>query len=139
MFSIQMKTPTSIDAGSRSLVLASLLTLSMLTPMAHAGTAVQSGDWSDSATWGGAVPSGIEEDNVIPAGIDVLLDMDVECGELLVNGRLEVEAADRTLTCDSLIVQGTTAEFVAGTDISRAGMDAPTSGFTSRGGMRNRP
>jgi len=43
--------------------------------IAYAATAVQSGDWSAAATWGGAVPSGIEENIVSPGGIDVLLDV----------------------------------------------------------------
>ena len=82
-------------------------------------TAVASGNWSSAATWGGTVPTGAETDIVIPMGIDVLLDMNVECGELLVNGRLEVQRADRTLTCDSLIVMGANAEFEVGTDANR--------------------
>ncbi len=82
-------------------------------------TAVQSGNWNDAATWGGVVPTGLEEDIVIPAGIAVTLNADVECGELLVQGRFEIERADRTLTCDSLIVMGAAAEFEAGTDGNR--------------------
>ena len=82
-------------------------------------TAVASGNWSSAATWGGTVPTGAETDIVIPMGIDVLLDADVECGELLVQGRLEVQRADRTLTCDSLIVMGANAEFEVGTDANR--------------------
>lgn len=82
-------------------------------------TAVQSGNWNDAATWGGAVPTGIEEDIVIPSGIAVTLNADVECGELLVQGRFEIERADRTLTCDSLIVQGANAEFEVGTNGNR--------------------
>ncbi|MFP6582893.1 MAG: G8 domain-containing protein [Candidatus Hydrogenedentota bacterium] len=86
---------------------------------AHAATATQSGDWSNGATWGGSVPTGTEEDIVIPSGIDLLLDQNVECGELKVMGTLTVDAADLSLTCDSLIVMGATAEFTAGTDVSR--------------------
>ena len=82
-------------------------------------TAVLSGNWNDAATWGGAVPTSPEEDIVIPAGLAVTLNADVECGEILVQGRFEIERADRTLTCDSLIVQGATAEFEAGTDGNR--------------------
>ena len=96
-----------------------IVTSVVLSSTTHAATAVQSGDWSDGATWGGVVPSDIEEDIVIPAGFDVLLDVNVECGEILISGTLEVDAADLTLTCDSLIVRGSTAEFLAGTDGAR--------------------
>lgn len=90
-----------------------------LTLPAYSATATQSGNWSDAATWGGIVPSDIEEDIVIPAGITVTLDANVECGEILVNGRFEIERADRVLTCDSLIVMGASAEFEAGTNANR--------------------
>lgn len=96
-----------------------VLVFAFIAPSAFAATAVQSGDWSDTATWGGPVPAGLEEDIVIPDGIDILLDMSVECGELLVNGTLDVDTADLNLTCDSLIVQGASAAFTAGTDGSR--------------------
>ncbi|MGB0581114.1 MAG: Ig-like domain-containing protein, partial [Limisphaerales bacterium] len=97
-----------------------MVALFAATHFAHAQTtAVASGNWSSAATWGGTVPTGTEEDIVIPMGIDVLLDMDVECGELLVQGRLEVQRANRNLTCDSLIVMGANAEFEAGTDANR--------------------
>ena len=86
---------------------------------AQTNTATQSGDWSDAATWGGTAPSGVEEDIVIPAGISVVLDTDGEFGEILVNGQLTLADTNIDLTCDSLIVQGTTAVFQAGTDSNR--------------------
>ncbi|MBK1880052.1 Ig-like domain-containing protein [Pelagicoccus mobilis] len=86
---------------------------------AYGATAVQSGNWSDSSTWGGVTPSGSEEDIAIPAGVVVTLDTNVECGEIMVNGALIVAPADLALTCDSLIVMGASALFEVGTDTSR--------------------
>jgi hypothetical protein len=83
------------------------------------GVAVQSGPWSDPATWGGSLPTDPEADVTIQAGTTVVLDTHVECGELRVAGRLSVAPADLSLTCDSLIVMGMDAEFEAGTDSNR--------------------
>lgn len=82
-------------------------------------TAIQSGNWSDAATWGGTVPAGAEEEVSIPAGVTVNLDTDVTCGTLTVQGVLRVAPADLSLTCDSLIVQGPAALFEAGTEPNR--------------------
>jgi len=48
-------------------------------------TAVASGDWSNSATWGGVAPGSnvSNQDIIIPIGITVNLDMDVTFGGLL--------------------------------------------------------
>jgi hypothetical protein len=81
-------------------------------------TAVLPGSWSSAATWGGALP-GVEDDVIIPAGISVTLNANVECGGITVAGRLEVERADRTLICDSLFVQGSGAVFEVGTATNR--------------------
>jgi hypothetical protein len=81
-------------------------------------TAVLPGSWSSPATWGGALP-GVEDDVIIPAGISVTLNANVECGGITVAGRLEVERADRTLICDSLFVQGSAAVFEVGTATNR--------------------
>lgn len=78
-------------------------------------TATQSGLWSSAATWGGVAPTGVEEDIVIPAGITVTQDIDVECGTIMVHGRLEAADTDLELTCDSLVVMGAPAEFEVGT------------------------
>jgi autotransporter-associated beta strand protein len=88
------------------------------SPQALSAVAVASGNWSNTATWGGALP-GVEEDVTIPAGITVILDANVECGGILVEGRLEVQRANRTLLCDSLLVQGASAVFEVGTAASR--------------------
>lgn len=82
-------------------------------------TAVQSGLWSSPATWGGTVPAGLEEDVVIPAGLTVTLNTNVECGAILVHGRFEVANADLALTCDSLIIQGAGAILEIGTNSVR--------------------
>jgi hypothetical protein len=119
MFYFRPRVSKSDCISVRSFLVASIIALSILPSSAHAATAVQSGDWSDAATWGGAVPAGVEEDIVIPSGFDVVLDMNVECGELKVMGTLEVDAADLALTCDSLIVMGSSAEFTVGTNASR--------------------
>jgi hypothetical protein len=80
--------------------------------------AVVSGTWSSPATWGGTLP-GVEDDVSIPAGISVVLNQNVECGSITVAGRLEVERANRTLLCDSLVVQGSGAVFEVGTASNR--------------------
>jgi cell surface hyaluronidase len=85
---------------------------------AQVRTAVLSGSWSSPSTWGGVLP-GVEDDVSIPAGISVILNTNVECGGILVSGRLEVERADRTLLCDSLLVQGADAVFEVGTAANR--------------------
>ena len=80
--------------------------------------AVASGNWSNPAIWGGSLP-GVEDDVTIPAGLAVTLNANVECGGIMVEGVLEVERADRTLLCDSLLVQGAGAVFRVGTSASR--------------------
>ncbi len=81
-------------------------------------TAVLPGSWSSPATWGGVLPR-VEDDVIIPAGISVTLNANVECGGITVGGRLEVERADRTLLCDSLLVQGSGSVFEVGTATNR--------------------
>ncbi|MCU0749421.1 MAG: hypothetical protein MUF13_07750, partial [Akkermansiaceae bacterium] len=75
--------------------------------------AVASGNWSSPATWGGTLPAA-EDDVSIPSGLSVVLDADVECGAIVVSGVLEVQRANRTLLCDSLLVQGAGSEFRVG-------------------------
>ncbi len=101
----------------RPVILAFIL-LSPLGSLADAAVAVSSGNWSNPATWGGAIP-GVEEDVSIPAGLAVILDADIECGGITVAGRLEVERADRALLCDTLLVQGADAVFEVGTSANR--------------------
>ena len=101
-----------------SIVLAIVL---LVAPRARAVEIVASasGNWSSGATWvGGALP-GSEDDVKIPAGLTVTLDTDVECGAIVVEGRLEVQRANRTLLCDTLLVQGASAVFQAGSSASR--------------------
>ena len=86
--------------------------------MAQDKTAVLSGSWSSPATWGGVLP-GVEDDVIIPAGISVTLNTNVECGGITVGGRFEVERADRTLLCDWLLVQGSGSVFEVGTATNR--------------------
>jgi cell surface hyaluronidase len=87
---------------------------------AHAGNvSVQSGPWSSPATWGGAVPTGAEADLTISAGTNVILDQNIECGDLVIHGRLDVAPMDLSITCDSLIVQGHDAILQAGTPENR--------------------
>ena len=81
--------------------------------------AAGTGNWSSTTTWvGGALP-GVEDDVKIPTGITVTLNADVECGGIIVEGKLTVERANRTLLCDSLLVQTTGAVFEVGTNTSR--------------------
>ncbi len=100
------------------ILLPALVLLAMPAARAADATAVASGNWSSTATWGGALP-GVEDDVTIPAGLTVTLDANVECGGILVAGRLEVQRANRTLLCDSILVQGTGATFQVGTAASR--------------------
>ncbi|MDB2499859.1 G8 domain-containing protein, partial [bacterium] len=74
----------------RSLLIASLFILGVASSTAFGATATQSGNWSNSDTWGGSPPSGNEEDVVIPMGITVTLDTSDEVGELRVMGKLTV-------------------------------------------------
>jgi cell surface hyaluronidase len=91
-----------------------LLVLLAATPIRGADlVAVASGNWSSPATWGGTLPAA-EDDVSIPSGLSVVLDADVECGAIVVSGVLEVQRADRTLLCDSLLVQGAGSEFRVG-------------------------
>lgn len=46
-------------------------------------TAVLTGPWSSASTWGGVLP-GAEDDVIIPAGITVTLNTNVECGGISV-------------------------------------------------------
>jgi cell surface hyaluronidase len=101
----------------RTLIFLTFITLQTVG-LAQDRTAVQSGPWSNVATWGGVLP-GVEEDVVIPAGVSVTLNANVECGAITVNGRLEVERADRTLLCDSLVAKGSGAVFEVGTATNR--------------------
>lgn len=99
---------------NRFLLLVTIL-LSAGSLVSAQSIAVQSGNWGDGATWGGGVPTGDEVDISIPTGIAVTLDLDVECGTIMVEGQLNVAEVDLSLTCDSLIVMGPAAVFEVGT------------------------
>jgi cell migration-inducing and hyaluronan-binding protein len=73
--------------------------------------------WSDPATWGGSVPVA-GADVVIPAGKDVLLDMDTPAlGSLTINGSLTFSPSmDLALTSRYVVVQGT---LQIGTEMAR--------------------
>lgn len=65
--------------------------------------------WSDPATWGGAVPVA-GQDVVIPAGLDVLLDVDTPAlASLTIHGSLRFARADLALTAGWVMVHGTLA------------------------------
>jgi len=71
----------------------------------QAFTAVQDGDWTNPATWGGIAPTGnvSAQDIIIPSGIDVNMDIDVTF-----NGLLNNFTVDGTLTTDAngkLVIQ----------------------------------
>ncbi|HIA61576.1 MAG TPA: hypothetical protein EYM88_03545 [Gammaproteobacteria bacterium] len=102
-----------------SYLVASIAALTVLPSMVHAATATLSGNWSDSATWGGSPPSGTEEDVTIPSGYTVALDMSDEVGEIKVMGKLTVATGTYELIADSVIVMGTNAELEVGTTGSR--------------------
>lgn len=106
-----------LKTKSVALVLVSLF-IAAQCPLAAEVTAVASGFWSNADTWGGTTP-GADDDVLIPAGITVTLDANVECGGIIVSGELEVERADRTLLCDYLVVQGEDSRFQVGTSEDR--------------------
>jgi autotransporter-associated beta strand protein len=81
--------------------------------------AAASGNWSSTTTWTGGLLPGIDDDVKIPTGLTVTLNANVECGGIVVEGKLAVERADRTLLCDYLIVQTAGAVFEVGTSASR--------------------
>lgn len=91
----------------KSLCMAAALTICSVASYAATITATVSGNWSSSSTWSGGTPgSSISLDNVvIPAGITVTMDMDVQFTGLLsslsVNGSL-VSTATNSLTITSL-------------------------------------
>ena len=87
--------------------------------MAFGATATQSGNWSDSSTWGGSPPSGDEKDVVIPMDVVVTLDTSDEVGEIRVMGKLTVATGTYELTCDSLIVMGPNSELEIGAENAR--------------------
>lgn len=93
--------------------------LSIPTANAVQVVAGTSGNWSSTATWIGGVLPGVEDTVKIPTGLTVTLNADVECGGIVVEGKLTVERANRTLLCDYLLVQTTGAVFEVGTNASR--------------------
>ncbi len=93
----------------------------LIAPTARAVeiVAAASGNWSASATWVGGVLPAAEDDVKIPTGLTVTLNTNVECGGIVVEGKLTVERANRTLLCDYLVVQTAGAVFEVGTSASR--------------------
>lgn len=99
------------------------------TLQASSVTANKSGEWGDASIWSsGNVPGindGGEVDVDIPDNVEVTLEEDVECGEIIVKGKLIIAQGSTnnptacTLTCDSLIVNGSAALFEVGTNDSR--------------------
>ncbi len=81
--------------------------------------AATNGNWSDSTSWVGGVLPGVEDDVKIPSGLTVTLNTNVECGGILVEGRLEVQRTNLTLLCDTLLVQGLNAVLQVGTSSNR--------------------
>ena len=104
---------------SRVLILLAVAVAALSPARAVEVVAVASGNWASAATWGGGVLPGVEDDVKIPSGLTVTLNTNVECGGVLVEGRLEVQRANRTLLCDTLLVQGLNAVFQVGTSSNR--------------------
>ena len=119
MKSISFRARISVSNWCKALLTIAIVTCALLPSTAHAATATQSGNWSNSATWGGSPPSGNEEDVTIPAGITVTLNTSDEVGEVLVQGKLTVATGTYELIADSVIVMGGSAEFEVGTTGSR--------------------
>lgn len=93
---------------------ATLLTAVLISPKpAHAAlfTAVSSGNWSSSATWGGSVPSFnvITDQLVIPAGITVTMDQNAMVNGLVASINVEgtlAASVGTTLTVNTGSVSG---------------------------------
>jgi hypothetical protein len=103
-----------------------LLLIAATPPLAHAAASVQSGDWADPATWGGAVP-GSTEDAVIRAGHTVTLTTDTGRAGAQVNagGALVIAQTGRLQACVGCIFSnsGTVeirGELILGEDASAA-------------------
>lgn len=73
--------------------------------------AIYAANWSDPATWGGAVPAAGSA-VVIPHGQSVVLDTSVEIASLELHGRLEVARQDVSITAGFIMLHG--GELVAG-------------------------
>ncbi len=101
------------------LCLAALIFVTTSAARAVEVVAAATGNWSNTGTWVGGLLPGVEDDVKIPTGLTVTLNANVECGGILVEGRLEVERANRTLLCDTLLVQGATAVFQVGASADR--------------------
>ncbi|MDH4444597.1 MAG: hypothetical protein QE267_05655, partial [Akkermansiaceae bacterium] len=82
--------------------LAAFVSLAFSHAQAAEITAATTGNWSDTSTWFGGVQPGVEDDVIIPVGRTVTLNENVECGGIVVEGKLTVERANRTLVCDSI-------------------------------------
>ena len=97
----------------------------LVVPQARAAqiTAGATGNWSTPATWVGGVLPGVEDTVQIPSGITVTLNTNVECGGIVVEGVLNVQRTNRTLTCDYLLVQTTGAAFNVGSHANRFGQN----------------
>ena len=84
-----------------------VVTMSLLPASAGMGatvTAVNSGNWSNSATWGGTLPAS-GDDVVIGTGKNVVLDTDPPAlGRIDIAGRLQFQRANRTLTARHIMV-----------------------------------
>lgn len=83
-------------------------TMFMSAASARSYTAVQSGKWSNPATWGGEVPEGDDDQQItIPAGIEVLRDYPVHLDSpddtLTVNGKLSGYYIDEIYIYDGVL------------------------------------
>ena len=69
-------------------------------------------NWSDPATWGGTVPPA-GSNVVIPAGMSVIIDTDINPAALTVNGAVDVARKNINITSGYILVPG--GKFTAGT------------------------
>lgn len=94
----------------KSFCIAAAFTCVSVASHAATITATVSGNWSSSSTWSGGAPgSNINTDHIIiPAGINVTMDVSVQLSGLLasmdVNGSLVSSSATNSLTINSLSV-----------------------------------
>lgn len=82
------------------------------------------GNWSEATTWynnsvPGTTTATEELDLIIPEGVTVTLDTDVEIGTLFVRGGLTAASSTVSMVADSVIVEGANAAFALGSPTSR--------------------
>ena len=77
-------------------------------------TAVTSGPWSSTTTWGGVIPAAGNAVR-IPSGITVTLDTAAQAAGVEINGVLKADTVSASLSATWVMVMGSSAKFEVGT------------------------